>query len=181
MNKAEVRASMKALNETMARVDHSFEDTATVTTLLGSSLFEESEWIFGFMPLLSEVHITPILEKTLQTKRLALPVSNGDDTLSFVEVQSLNEVVKGRFGIYQPAPRVEVLPSTSTLILVPALAYTPKKVRLGRGRGYYDRYLALHQNLVSVGVCRTYQLVEELPVDLYDRQVDSLICNGVWY
>lgn len=181
MNKEETRKAMRKLNQTMQSVDHGAEDMATVRALVNSPLFQKSDWVFGFMPLYCEVDIAPVLQAALQTRRLALPRSNGDDTLTFVEVKSLDELKPGRFGILEPKAGVEAQPTSASLIIVPALAYTPKRVRLGRGKGFYDRYLERFPDPVSIGVCRTWQLIEELPVSIYDRQVDSLLCNGTWY
>jgi 5-formyltetrahydrofolate cyclo-ligase len=180
-NKEEIRRTMRKLNQTMRNVDHGAEDMATVTALLNASIFHKSDRIFAFMPLFSEVDITPVLQAALKTKRLALPRSNGDDTLTFIEVNNLDELMPGRFGILEPGADAEIQPTPDSLIIVPALAYTPKRVRLGRGKGFYDRYLERFPDPTSIGVCRTWQLIEELPVSVYDRQVDSLLCNGTWY
>ncbi|NLZ77785.1 MAG: 5-formyltetrahydrofolate cyclo-ligase [Spirochaetales bacterium] len=181
MNKEEIREAMKKLNKTRKDVDHRSEDAATVTALLGSELFYACDWVFGFMPLHCEVDVTPVLQEALRAKRLALPRSNGDDTLTFVEVKSLDELAPGRFGILEPRAGAEVRPTSYSLIIVPALAYTPKRVRLGRGKGFYDRYLERFPDPVSIGVCRTWQLIEDLPVGIHDRQVDTLLCSGIRY
>ncbi|HPX29248.1 MAG TPA: 5-formyltetrahydrofolate cyclo-ligase, partial [Sphaerochaeta sp.] len=101
-NKEEIRRTMRKLNQTMRNVDHGAEDMATVTALLNASIFHKSDRIFAFMPLFSEVDITPVLQAALKTKRLALPRSNGDDTLTFIEVNNLDELKPGRFGILEP-------------------------------------------------------------------------------
>ena len=131
-NKEEIRRTMRKLNQTMRNGDHGAEDMATVTALLNASIFHKSDRIFAFMPLFSEVDITPVLQAALKTKRLALPRSNGDDTLTFVEMKSLDELMPGRFGILEPGADVEIQPTPDSLIIVPALAYTPKRARLRR-------------------------------------------------
>ena len=105
MNKEETRKAMRKLNQTMQSVDHGAEDMATVRALVNSPLFQKSDWVFGFMPLYCEVDIAPVLQAALQTRRLALPRSNGDDTLTFVEVGasgSLNRKQVLRLSPRQP-------------------------------------------------------------------------------
>jgi 5-formyltetrahydrofolate cyclo-ligase len=45
--------------------------------------------------------------------------------------------------------------------------------RLGRGRGYYDRFLSSH--FTSIGVCFDFQKIMEVPTDEYDVSVDEVI------
>ncbi|MFA7560390.1 MAG: 5-formyltetrahydrofolate cyclo-ligase [Sphaerochaeta sp.] len=181
MKKAELRTVMKTRIQEMGDDDWRAEDQESVLALASSPWFNDREWIFGFVPINGEVDITPLLEAALQTKRLALPRSNGDDTLTFYEVTDLHTLIQGRFGIREPLGSTEVFPDEHALIIVPALAYSTTRQRLGRGRGYYDRYLGRYSDVLSIGVCRSYQLVEELPTGKYDRTVDHLLCNGVWY
>lgn len=181
MTKAELRTVMKRRTQEMGNDDWSDEDKRSVHTLLTSPWYEHSEWVFGFVPINGEVDITPVLETTLENKRLALPRSNGDDTLTFYEVTDLASLVNGRFGIREPLGPTEVFPDEHSVIIVPALAYSTTCQRLGRGRGYYDRYLGRYSDVLSIGVCRSYQLVEEIPTGTYDRTVDHLLCSGVWY
>jgi 5-formyltetrahydrofolate cyclo-ligase len=64
------------------------------------------------------------------------------------------------------------------LALVPGLAFDGKGRRLGRGGGYYDRFLALDtmQRAVKVGVCFSVQVVAEVPVDNHDV-VMNWVCH----
>lgn len=66
-------------------------------------------------------------------------------------------------------------------MLIPALAYDRTHHRLGRGKGYYDRYLAQHNSVMTTGVCRSYQLVESIPTQKWDRTVKEVVCAGVSY
>ena len=49
--------------------------------------------------------------------------------------------------------------------------------RLGRGRGYYDRFLAQVPQAYKIGVCFDFQRVEQVPVDDNDRVMDEVISN----
>lgn len=49
---------------------------------------------------------------------------------------------------------------------------------MGRGKGYYDRYLALPElRAFCVGVCFAHQLVDALPVEPHDRAMNA-VCAG---
>ena len=69
-------------------------------------------------------------------------------------------------------------PERIDLIVVPGTAFTRAGARMGRGRGYYDRYLSrpgFHAR--TVGVCYTHQLLDTLPVEPHDVPLDRVIAG----
>jgi 5-formyltetrahydrofolate cyclo-ligase len=105
--------------------------------------------------------------------------------MTFLEVESPGELVSSPWHprIREPAfvPARIVPPEEIDLILVPGLAFTRDGQRLGRGGGFYDRYLAsLSTRVVKLGVCFQCQLVESLPLEAHDQQVHALVTeNGI--
>ena len=67
------------------------------------------------------------------------------------------------------AGRVE--PESGDMIIVPALCFDRQGYRLGQGGGYYDRWLELHPELFSVGLCRERFLQERVPREAHDMRV----------
>ncbi|WP_295937202.1 5-formyltetrahydrofolate cyclo-ligase [uncultured Alistipes sp.] len=64
------------------------------------------------------------------------------------------------------------------LIVVPGVAFTVAGARMGRGRGYYDKYLSQSGlRAVKIGVCYAHQLVPELLVEPHDVFMDCVITN----
>jgi 5-formyltetrahydrofolate cyclo-ligase len=64
------------------------------------------------------------------------------------------------------------------LIVVPGLAFTAEGNRLGRGAGFYDRFLAgIPANTVKVGVCFEFQRVSEVPQESHDVKMDAVVCG----
>jgi 5-formyltetrahydrofolate cyclo-ligase len=63
------------------------------------------------------------------------------------------------------------------LIATPALAFDRSGNRMGRGRGYYDRFFASlpdDGDFFLCGFCLTAQIVDEVPVEVFDRRVNAL-------
>jgi 5-formyltetrahydrofolate cyclo-ligase len=64
------------------------------------------------------------------------------------------------------------------LIVVPGLAFTAKGNRLGRGAGFYDRFLSgIPATTVKVGVCFEFQRVSEVPQESHDVKMDAVVCG----
>ena len=69
-------------------------------------------------------------------------------------------------------------PAEIDFIVVPGVAFTAAGARMGRGRGYYDKYLSQSGfRGVKAGVCYAHQLVVELPVELHDVFMDYVVTN----
>ena len=94
--------------------------------------------------------------------------------MTFV-VSSLEDLsVKKEFGVKVPkADMPRIIPD---VLLVPGRAFTPKGDRLGRGGGFYDRYLSNFPGL-KIGVCYDEQVIEKLPLEKHDVSVDCLVTD----
>lgn len=80
--------------------------------------------------------------------------------------------------IYQPkSTQPECEDAELGLILVPGAAFTRRGVRLGRGAGFYDRFLKKHPAALRMGIAFQEQLALELPVDPWDEPVDIVLTD----
>lgn len=85
------------------------------------------------------------------------------------------EWVRSPKGFWEPSASNPPWSGEEALLLAPALAADTSGRRLGRGGGYYDRFLAAHPELVSAVLILDAQLVERLPKDPWDRPFDAVI------
>lgn len=93
-------------------------------------------------------------------------------------VDNARQVRRGRFGVWEPdVETTQVLkPEELSVILLPGLFFTLEGARLGRGGGFFDRYLArTTATTLRAGVALDWQLVESLPLEPHDQQMDWLI------
>ena len=177
----ESKQALRNAIRAQARQDYHEEDSNSCRKLLASSLYVHAHCIFAFSPLPDEPDIHEVLKDALVHKELAHPISAADGTLRFYQVFSFDSLQKGRFGISEPQITKELFPTGADLLLVPAVAYTRLGQRLGRGNGYYDRFLSSYKECPTLGMCRSHQLVESLPEEEHDKRVGSVLCAGVFY
>ena len=102
-------------------------------------------------------------------KTMLLPVVKGDDML-IKPFSTKEELKQGSLGIWEPDVQKEYLNSID-LVIVPGVAFDRDKSRLGRGKGYYDRYF-INKRIVKIGVCFDFQLLESIPIDSFDIKMD---------
>ena len=139
-------------------------------------LFALPQWrqagtILSFVPLPGEPDISPALDRALaEGKVLAVPRVLGEGRMEWVALDSLDDLRPAAYGIREPVSGPVLDPAAlppDTLALVPCLAADRRGVRLGRGGGYYDRFLAQYKGRRLL-VCPAALLAEELPRDPWD-------------
>lgn len=119
----------------------------------------------GFLPLKAE--IAPVYQELFKAVPLALsyPVQ--------VEGQMLfgipNGLPKGLIWLNPPYTVVE-----PEWLLVPGVGFDLSGARLGRGKGFYDRYLE-NKDVLKIGLAWSEQLVEKIPMEQHDCRMDFII------
>jgi 5-formyltetrahydrofolate cyclo-ligase len=66
-------------------------------------------------------------------------------------------------------------PEHFDFVLVPGVAFSPNGYRLGRGKGYYDKFLSKYSNLFTVGVCFREQFFLDIPTEPHDIPMQKVI------
>lgn len=82
----------------------------------------------------------------------------------------------GPFHILEPQGEPFTRYSDIEVAIVPGVAFTRDGKRMGHGRGYYDRMLALMPNTYKIGMCFAFQLLPDLPTSPYDINMDEVVC-----
>ena len=67
------------------------------------------------------------------------------------------------------------------LFLVPGCAFTRDGLRMGYGGGYYDRYLQMYKEAVTVGYAFEEQLFDAIPSEAHDRRLDFVVTQKDCY
>ncbi len=91
-----------------------------------------------------------------------------DGEMEAREVASLSHLHPGRWGLMEPDPAACPLadPAALDLLLVPGVAFDRRGNRLGRGKGFYDRFLEnVDSRATIIGICYDSEILGEIPVD----------------
>lgn len=143
--------------------------------------------IGAYMPLSDELDFSLVLEYLAsEGKTICFPKVEGDE-MAFYEALPSECRSKGSFGILEPSSSGLVLPSQIDLLIVPAMAYAFDGTRLGRGKGFYDKYCSCedkeHADTFSgliLGVVPERFLLGSLPRESWDLRVDSIVTEDRW-
>ncbi len=133
--------------------------------------------VASYAALASEINIDA-LHSLLPEVSFCYPKCAGKGKMEFYLVRNLLEMKTSSYGIREPDASLhkKVNPADIDLFLCPASAYTRSGDRLGKGGGYYDRYL-LHKrpDAITLGVVFSCQIVSELPTEGHDLSVSQVL------
>jgi len=156
------------------------------SAIIRSRLFNEEEFkkakvVMFYVSLKDEVDTLLMIDEALKAgKRIAVPVILKEEKrLIAGEIYNrLEDLESQHFGIYQPRQdRAKEIPlGDIDLVVVPGVAFDRKNIRLGRGHGYYDRFLSgLPKTTKTIGLAFDFQVLEDLPQDPHDIPVSKII------
>ena len=110
-----------------------------------------------------------------QGKTILLPVTL-ENSLEIRRYKGQKSLKEGRaFHIMEPTGDVFSSLDKIELVIVPGLSFDLKGNRLGRGKGYYDRFLKLVPQAYKLGLCFDFQKVDSVPVEDYDVKMDEIL------
>lgn len=137
--------------------------------ILQSEAYKRARVVAGYIPMSHEADVTEILQDVLlRGKILALPLCETPPHMTFRQVESLEALTPGAYGIPEPPSDALLIPMHEVdLILVPLEGIDAQGYRLGKGGGYYDHLLTCADGL-TIGCAFSWQRVECLPREEWD-------------
>ena len=135
--------------------------------------------ILAYWPLPDEVDIRPLIDQWVaEGKTVVLPKVTGDETMELRRYTSRADLQEGAFHIMEPVGELFEDYDQIDVALVPGMAFDAAGHRLGRGKGYYDRFLAnslLSERALKLGICFPFQRVAEVPSEAHDVVMDEVV------
>tara|TARA_R110002096_G_scaffold173781_4_gene348333 strand:- start:25523 stop:26128 length:606 start_codon:yes stop_codon:yes gene_type:complete len=188
-SKPNLRSTIKHTLDTMSILDRSSQSQQLCTQITTSDLYQSASTILCYASLPTELSLDPLITQALaEHKTVCIPSVDWETkTMQPVQIESLdNNLQIGRYGLRSPSPDCKPIPDAQiTLALIPGLGFDPAGHRLGRGAGFYDRWIEQRRQLDTpvslVGVCFDEQLVERIPTDPHDQPMDRVVTPTAEY
>lgn len=179
MTKKELR---QLLRERVASIppEQRHERSVAACHLLGAQPeYRDADVIMIFLSMPHEIETSHIaLAAWADSKRVLAPhVSWEQRRMLPIEIKSLDsDVGQGSMGLREPIDGMPIPVSEIDLVVVPGLAFDARGNRLGRGRGFYDRFLA-HRDFRAVACALAFeeQFVDQVPREEGDVPVHMLV------
>lgn len=158
---------------------------AVASCFLGSKEYKNAGTIFAYMAMPDEIDLSDIVNRALEDgKKVCVPRMYPDSNdMDFYYIKSLSDsfVKDEKYGILEPScdcPKVDVKEiSGNSVFLCPGLAFNLEGARLGRGKGYYDKYLnrVNTKDVVLCGVCTVNVITKAIPCEENDVRMTHLL------
>jgi len=182
--KKQMRAAMRAVVDQMSAEQRHAGSVAACNRAIALDAFRHATTVMLYLPITSEVDVTSIAVRCFREgKTVCVPrVDWKRHDMHAVEVSSLDDRVLevDEHGVRTPREGQPIPPAMIDLVIVPGLAFDQCGMRLGRGGGYYDRFLARLKpaaGTVTVGIVFDQQIVDEVPAAAHDLAVDKVITD----
>lgn len=172
MDKKALRQQIRALKKAHTADELQQQSDQILQLLAEHPRFQSAEKVMLYASLPDEVQTLSFLETWRHQKTVILPTVVGDDIIP-VELAENVTFAEGDFHI--PEPQNHPYTGDFDLIVVPGMAFDRAGHRLGRGRGYYDRFLAQYPQVYTIGLCFDFQLLPEVPAEPHDRIINEVI------
>ncbi len=180
-SKRRLRRQMSLLRNDVTAADSERAGELAARALIDLDLAKRAERIALYAALPYEIPTRLLFDAVIEkTGAALLPRTTDSIGLEFFAVERWEDLRPGAFGVLEPQPdRTAVRLRPDDLVVVPGVAFDPAGYRLGHGTGYYDRAFAaeLGDSPTLVGFGYEFQIVEAVPHDQRDRQMDAIVTD----
>ena len=181
-DKGSLRTHFLELLKKQASAERQAKSHLIEQQLFELAAFKKAKTVLFYASLPGEVDTFAMIKKTIElSKRICLPVvmQNQREMIPTL-IKTLADLENGVYGIAQPRKNSsrEISLEEIDAVVVPGVAFDASNHRLGRGKGYYDRFLTqLPKTTTTIGLAFDFQLTDSLPVEEHDVPLSCVITN----
>ena len=178
----EIRLHWKKIADTIPAKSQLIHNRLMTINVFRTAL--QSEQLMSFVSMQLEVDAIPLFKE----RSMIVPYCESGEIVP-IRIRKLDElepsngmkILEPKFAVRQDISR-HVLPEQIAAVLVPGLAFDRFGNRLGRGRGYYDRFLRrLSDDVLTIGLTFDEMLREQIPHDENDYPVKMVVTENAVY
>lgn len=178
MTKQQIRSKILLKLKTEKEEDRDRKSRLIKKKLFRTMVFKKAKVVMFFISFGGEVNTQDMIEEAKRLdKTIAVPVCRKRRIMRPAVLPENAKLVRGCYGICEPAIKRFVNLEDLDLVVVPGVAFDKKGNRLGRGKGYYDRFLHKlnHRKTTSIGLAFDFQILPYIPATCDDKEVDRVI------
>lgn len=172
MTKQEMRQMIR-----LRKQQHTADESSVVIARLKENpRFLQAQTLLIYSALPDEVQTQSLLDELTEAgKTVLLPKVVSSEDMELRRYTGTSSLQPGAYGIMEPVGERFTDYATIDIALVPGMAFDAQGHRLGRGKGYYDRFLAKVPDVYKIGLCFSWQMVDEVPSEANDITMDEVM------
>ncbi len=188
-----LRKTLKAILKAMDEESRDSLSLRAVENFMTLPEYKRAAIVLAFLSMKEELRTKALIDgaltegKVVAVPRIGFSRTEGD-YLEFIPLTlDYESWPLDRFGIPEPPEAaqglsLEEMGSSRVVVAVPGLAFDLSGGRMGRGKGYYDRFLAKARTakanyggfLAVCGLCFESQIVGRVPMGPWDQRIEFL-------
>ena len=177
--KNEIRKKLKEMRNSMTDSEVLSKSALACQAFIESKFYKNAKCIMIYKRLGNETDTDEIIKRALSdNKKLVFPVTDqksGKITPYYADGSTEFDI--GGFSVSEPKNSAEANPGDIDVILIPGIGFDKCGARIGFGKGCYDMFLP-QTNAVKIGFCFNFQLVDKIPADCHDINMDLIITES---
>lgn len=173
--KTKIRKQIRELKKLISETQKQQEANAVFDKIETLSEFKAAKSVLLYWSTPDELPTHEVVEKWSSIKQVILPTLVGEG-LALKSYLAGGKMKQGALGIWEPDSS-ENYTGNIDLVIVPGVAFDRKKNRLGRGKGFYDRFFK-NNNFIKIGVGFNFQFLTEVPSTKLDIRMDKVITSS---
>lgn len=147
-----------------------------VRKLLELSAVKKARTIMLYCSLPDEVYTMDLIHKLKEMgKEIVLPVVISDTEMELRRYEGDNDLHTGYYNIPEPCGKKFSKAGDIDVAIIPGMGFDKKGNRMGRGKGYYDRFLNGMKHIYKIGICFPFQIFDAIPANENDIPMDIVI------
>ncbi len=179
MTKSRIRNRIILKLKTQKEDDRKRKSGLIAAKLFRSKVFKKAKTVMFYLSFGGEVYTEHMIREAFNLgKKVVVPICKQNRIIKACVLSYDSALQKGPYGILEPVDKESVRPQDVDLVIVPGVAFDLQGRRLGRGKGYYDRFLKrLPETVPTVGLGFDFQILPAVPATTNDINVKKVISN----
>ena len=180
MNKSELRKEIRNRKRQFSQAQLGELSLSVISQLREHPKVKAAHTLLLYYSLPDEVNTHEWIDELVaQGKQVILPVVVDNENMILREYTGRQDLAEGSFHIQEPIgkpfPREKY--QELEVGIIPGMSFDDKGNRLGRGKGYYDRFLSQVSSIYKIGVCFGFQKEQVIPSENTDIRMDEVISS----
>lgn len=196
LTKTELRKAVRQLKKEHTQEELKSLSAGITQKVLDLDIIKDADTVMLYCSLPDEVYTMDMIHRLHgEGKRIVLPKVISDCEMELRVYDGDADLEVGSFGIMEPCGKLFTDYEDIDVAVIPGMAFDKDGNRLGRGKGYYDRFLNAagksgvdkryengkygngKGNTYKIGICFPFQFVDAVPADVHDNRMDMVVCG----
>ena len=139
-----------------------------------------AKFVHTYIGFGSEVGTRRIIDDLFERNiKVAVPVTKSEgkaQQMIHSHIESLDSLSTGKFGVPEPENIKEIPIEKLDVVIIPIVAFDGLGMRLGYGKGFYDRFLStLPKEIRRIGIAFSIQEMDKIPKMPHDQLINNII------